>query len=235
MSKDSISVLSRSELIARVIDAKSGDEQARNDVLQSTYLLSWKVAREVIERLQHQDRHFDIEDLANEGMFGVLRAIEKFDPDRGMAFTTYACWWIKSAQSSYIRGNRNSIRLPILWYEDDAPEWKKSRREQLTTIKTNIGFYEIPYSDDSLSYIDEQDAKYTVSDMLQAIDQLPRRKRETILRRMNGETLRKVGRDLDMSQEWTRQIELQAVREVEFIMVSKKSSRQRRSCDGQDH
>jgi len=55
----------------------------------------------------------DVEDLAHEGVFGLMHAIEKFDLDRGFRLSTYATWWIKQSITRAIANDRNLIRLPV--------------------------------------------------------------------------------------------------------------------------
>ncbi len=64
-------------------------EAARLRMVKSNERLVWHVAR------KYQNRGLDIEDLIAEGMNGLLKGVEKFDPNKGFKFSTYAHWWVR--------------------------------------------------------------------------------------------------------------------------------------------
>ena len=87
--------------------AKRGDPKARQKMIESNLRLVVKVAR------RYYNRGMEFSDLIEEGNLGLLRAVEKFDPERGFRFSTYATWWIRQTIERAIMNQTRSIRLPI--------------------------------------------------------------------------------------------------------------------------
>ena len=86
--------------------AKSGDLEARRKLIESNYRLVISIAK----KYHRKDVNFD--DLLQESSTGLLKAVDRFDPDLGHKFSTYACWWIKQAALSYINEQVGSIKVP---------------------------------------------------------------------------------------------------------------------------
>lgn len=84
-----------------------GDAAARKHLIESNLRLVVTVARRYLHR------GLGIDDLIEEGNMGLMHAVEKFDPDRGFRFSTYATWWIQQAMERGIMNQARTVRLPI--------------------------------------------------------------------------------------------------------------------------
>jgi RNA polymerase primary sigma factor len=93
----------QTELAKRI---EQGDEEARKQMIGSNLRLVVHWAR------RYQGRGVDMIDLVQEGTFGLMRAVEKFDWRKGFRFSTYATWWIRQALQRAVQSKGRAIRLP---------------------------------------------------------------------------------------------------------------------------
>ena len=99
-------LLSADEQIGLAQRIELGDEEARAEMISANLRLVVHWAR------RYQGRGIDLTDLIQEGTFGLMRAVEKFDWRRGFKFSTYATWWIRQALQRAVQSKGRAIRLP---------------------------------------------------------------------------------------------------------------------------
>ena len=99
-------LLTREEETRYARAARDGDEDAKETLVNSNLRFVVNIAR------QYQHRGIPLADLVSEGNIGLLKAAEKFDPERGYHFTTYAVWWIRQAILKALEASSRTIRLP---------------------------------------------------------------------------------------------------------------------------
>jgi len=117
-----ISLLSTSEEIRLARRAQQGDGEARHKLIVSNLRLVVSIAKKYLYY------GLPLLDLIEEGNLGLMKAVDRYDPERGCKFSTYATWWIRQAVTRSLSNQGRTVRIPV-YVTDNVARYKKTAEE----------------------------------------------------------------------------------------------------------
>jgi RNA polymerase primary sigma factor len=235
---EGINVLSREEEAHYARKAAKGDEAAKEKLITSNLRFVVSIA------VKYQNLGLPLMDLINEGNMGLIRAVDKFDVERGFKFISYARWWIRHYILKAIFEQSTAIKLPLKYAtqlsnksnEESDTEMVQKLKQIYRPVSLDQKLSDDGNSDSILDLVDdgrydnpdklvmEKNLREIINDVLTKLKPIE----QDVIRRhfgLNGKrplTLKEIGEKYNLTKERIRQIEHTALDKLKYPMLKRK-------------
>lgn len=222
--KSSSKFLTADEELRLIALAQAGDESARNELIERHYRFIWKATARHLSR----QRMFTPEEMVGEAVIGYMRAIEKFDLERGIRLNTYADYWIRNHLQTVVGAGRHAVTVPKYIQRGGVECIRGEQTRSAAAAAVSPAVYLSHMVDDSgqpqeLPQPERHDDNlpFTPTELHAAIRRLPKQAQNVVCKRMSGRTFAEIGIECDISRSQAQAVYMKSLARLGQLLINR--------------